>query len=145
MPFHPTIVPDVNVMVSGALLTDTPPSRIMQAWRFHQLELATSPPILYELERVLAYPRVATLIGYTPEQIGAYRQLFEASALVVAGQTPVHVAADPDDDKFFACALEAEADYIVSGDRHVLAVDPFHGIQTVTPRQMVAVLKAEAA
>jgi putative PIN family toxin of toxin-antitoxin system len=145
MPFHPTIVPDVNVMVSGALLSDTPPSQVMEAWRLHKCELATSPPILDELERVLAYPRVTKLTGYTPEQVHTYRQLLEASALVVPGETLVQVSADPDDNKFFACALEAEADYIVSGDRHVLTVGNFQGIQTITPKQMIDRLKAEAA
>jgi putative PIN family toxin of toxin-antitoxin system len=142
---RPTIVPDVNVMVSGALLSDTPPGQVMSAWQAQRLELATSPPILDELARVLAYPRVAHLLDLTPDEIDAYCRTLEASAVLVPGTTPVQVSEDPDDDKFFACALEADADYIVSGDRHVLAVEAFAGVATVTPRQMVELLEAQAA
>ena len=39
--------------------------------------------------------------------------------------------ADPDDNKFLACALEANACYVVSGDNHLLSLKHFHGIQIV--------------
>jgi predicted nucleic acid-binding protein len=41
------------------------------------------------------------------------------------------VAADPDDNKFLGCALEAKAQYIVSGDNHLLSLKHFHGVQVV--------------
>lgn len=44
---------------------------------------------------------------------------------------------DPDDDKFLACALASNANYIVSGDQHLLVLSNFCGIPIVTPRQML--------
>lgn len=71
-------------------------------------------------------------------EIENYVAEFAGSAVVVPGTTPVQVSQDPDDDKFFACALEAQADYIVSGDeKHVLAIGTYTGIQTISPRDFV--------
>lgn len=46
---------------------------------------------------------------------------------------------DPDDDKFMRCALEANAT-VVSGDRHLLDVDGWHGVRVVTPAQSLTLL-----
>jgi len=48
------------------------------------------------------------------------------------------VKADPTDNKFLACALEAEADAVVSGDlRHLLPLKSFQGIPIITPHACV--------
>ena len=44
---------------------------------------------------------------------------------------------DHTDNKFLACALEAEADYIVSGDKDLLEIKHFHGIQIVDAKTFV--------
>jgi predicted nucleic acid-binding protein len=44
---------------------------------------------------------------------------------------------DPDDDRVLECAVEARADYIVSGDRHLLALESYEAIRIVSPRQFV--------
>ena len=41
---------------------------------------------------------------------------------------------DPDDDKFLEAAVAGNVDYIVSGDRHLLDLDSFQGIEIVEPR-----------
>lgn len=46
---------------------------------------------------------------------------------------PAPVCADADDDKFVACALSAAARLIVSGDKHLLAVDGHHGLEILKP------------
>jgi predicted nucleic acid-binding protein len=47
------------------------------------------------------------------------------------------VSADPDDDKFIACALSSGSKLIVSGDKHLLAVDGYRGIEILKPRPFV--------
>jgi len=44
---------------------------------------------------------------------------------------------DPDDDIFLECAVAAEADIIISGDRHLLDLEVFRGIQIVDPAQFI--------
>jgi predicted nucleic acid-binding protein len=50
---------------------------------------------------------------------------------------PPTVMDDPDDDAVLACAVAAEADYIVSADPHLLTLEWFRNIPIVTPRQAV--------
>lgn len=44
------------------------------------------------------------------------------------------IQADPTDYKYLACALEGEADYIVSGDRHLLDVGQYQGIKIMNAK-----------
>jgi len=46
---------------------------------------------------------------------------------------PIHVCRDPRDDKFLEAAVHGGADLIVTGDRDLLALDPFERIRIVTP------------
>lgn len=44
---------------------------------------------------------------------------------------------DPTDNKFLACALEAQADFIVSRDPHIRNIKHFHGIKIVDAKSFV--------
>lgn len=59
-----------------------------------------------------------------------------ASHAVLVDATPLSeaVSADPDDDKFLAAALAASAPAIISGDRDLLKVSEWQGIQVLSPR-----------
>ncbi len=47
---------------------------------------------------------------------------------------------DPKDNMFIACALEGEADYIVSGDDHLLGLKHYKGVQIVDARGFLKIL-----
>ena len=68
--------------------------------------------------------RVLTLIVQNAEVV-------QASAL------PGPVCEDPDDDKFLACAVAANVEVIVSGDKKLRAASGYAGIRVATPRQFV--------
>lgn len=55
----------------------------------------------------------------------------------------VSVCRDPDDNKFFECALAGKADYIVSEDQDILAVGHYRGIKTITTEEFIALLSAD--
>lgn len=50
------------------------------------------------------------------------------------------ILADPDDDKIIVCVLEAGADYIITGDPHLLTLKEYRGIRIVTPRAFLEIL-----
>jgi predicted nucleic acid-binding protein len=52
------------------------------------------------------------------------------------------VAADPADDIYLAAATDGLADYVVSGDRHLLDIRVHEGIPVVTPREFLDLLEA---
>lgn len=132
------ITPDTNVLVSGTTLSQTPPAQIVQAWQEEQVEFALSEPILQEMHAVLSQPYHRDRTGWSVKQVDEYVQTLREGALLVPGTTSVKVSPDPDDDKFFACAIEAQADYLVSGDkRHILSVGTYRGVKTISPRAFV--------
>jgi putative PIN family toxin of toxin-antitoxin system len=47
------------------------------------------------------------------------------------------ICEDPDDDKFIACALASGSKVIISGDKHLLKVSGFQGIEVLKPREFV--------
>ena len=54
-----------------------------------------------------------------------------------APQLANQVCEDPDDDKFLACALAGDIKTIISGDRHLLKLSGYSGINIITPRVFV--------
>ncbi len=54
------------------------------------------------------------------------------------------MVADPDDDRFIACALALKAAYIVTGDKALLDVRHYEGIDVVTPRAFLDIVRAAA-
>lgn len=134
----PIVVPDVNVLLSGTIISQYAPSQIMQAWRKDQIEIATSEPILEDLRRAFTYPRVIKFTKVTQSEANSYIEFLKEAAMNVAGTIPVNISPDPDDNKLFSCAIEASADYIVSTDKkHVLSVGEYQGIVTLHPSDFV--------
>ncbi len=124
------VVLDTNVFVS-AVFFGGHPGRVLAAWRDGVIDVVVSDEIIQEYVRVgrrLAdqFPGVAL---WTALDLVA-----AAAELVAAPPLQETVCRDPDDDKFLACALAAQARYIVSGDRDLLAISPYRGVTVVRPR-----------
>jgi putative PIN family toxin of toxin-antitoxin system len=98
------------------------------------LRLVTSPSLLAELTRVLAYPK----FGLENNQITAVVHEVESNAKTVHPRTiPSVIREDPSDNHLLACASFAGVYWIVSGDRHLLALEMYEGIPIVTARQLL--------
>jgi uncharacterized protein len=63
--------------------------------------------------------------------------LTDYSEIVYPESLPNPVCEDPDDDKFLSCALASGAMVIVSGDKHLLRVSGYDGLQIISPRRFV--------
>ncbi|MEN6320328.1 MAG: PIN domain-containing protein [Syntrophaceae bacterium] len=50
---------------------------------------------------------------------------------------PKPVCTDPDDDKFLACAITSGSMIIVSGDKHLLKVSRYQGIEILKPHEFI--------
>ena len=51
---------------------------------------------------------------------------------LIEGRTVVKVCRDPDDDKFLSCAIDAKCLYIVSGDKDLLSLGEYKGVEIMT-------------
>jgi putative PIN family toxin of toxin-antitoxin system len=128
------VVLDTNVFVSGLLSKTGLPAKILDAWRAGQYLLIASPPIVAEIKRVLQAPRIREKYFITDGDIEQLIILLEKEALIVPGYTDVKDAIpdDPSDEMFLACAVDAAADFVVSGDRHLLEISQYKGIPIIT-------------
>lgn len=134
----PIIVPDINVLLSGATISKYAPSKIIQAWIKNQIEVATSEAILIDLRRASFYPRVRKFTHMTSSEINDFINFVRNGAIIVPGKISVDVSKDKDDNKLFSCAIEASADYIVSMDKKdVLPIKEFRGVKTIHPTDFV--------
>lgn len=124
------VVMDTNVFVSGVFFGG-PPYQILKAWQLGEFELILSREILDEYRRVgeilrEEHPAVdlKPILNFVLEHAKVYK-----SAVL---KEPI--CEDPDDDKFFACALASGSKVIISGDKHLLKISGYQGIQVLKPR-----------
>ena len=139
----PKAVLDANVWVS-ALLWGGKPAEIIKASEQGKVRLFASEEIIREISQVLNYPKLRKV--YESEEMN-HEELIEAVLKVVrfvqVSRRVKVVLEHPADDKFIECALEAKADYVVSGDKHLLKVGNYEKIQVVSVREFLGVLEAK--
>jgi uncharacterized protein len=128
---------DANVVASALIRPAGPPGRILRRFlRDRAFELVLSPAILDEVGRGLRYPRVRKRVRLSDDELELWVGGLALAAEVVPDRKgPVRIAEDPDDEKYLAAALEGRADFVVSGDRHLLALREHQAVRIVSPRR----------
>ncbi len=123
------VVLDSNVVISAFLFGGSPRRVIESLLDGRSLGFVTSE-ILDEIRDVLRRPK----FGLVPGQALAVAEEFRALCEVVIPGDIVHVVRDdPDDNRILECALAAEAQFIVSGDAHLLDLVRWKGISILSP------------
>ena len=121
------VVLDTNVLVAAAYAPASASRRIVEACLQGDLVAVASEAIKREYEFILA--RAVRFDEYQ----GRLEEFLEKLDLVEPSQTPRLVADDPDDDKFLAAAVAGRAGWLITNDRHLLILDPYHDVRVVTP------------
>lgn len=123
------VVLDTNVILS-AILFGGKPRRVLEAASSGQIKMCISETLLSELEGVLRREK----FGLDTRVVQAIVTELRATAEQVRPTTRVSVLSDdPSDNDVLDCALEAKADYIVSGDRHLLALGRCASVLILSP------------
>lgn len=118
-----TVVLDTNTLVSG-LGWSGARSVIVDGVLAGELVLVSSPPLLAELERVLAYPKLAQVFS----DPSAIARRIGAVADVVEPTCTLAVVADEPDNRVLEAAAAARVDAVVTGDGGLLAIESYDGI-----------------
>jgi len=134
---------DLNVIISAVISPTGTPSLVWNAWAVsEQFDLIVSEGMLLELAGKLNSPRLAGRYGIRPDDALAINALLWAVATMV----PVHVAdvavvtGDPEDDLVLTTARLGSADYLVTGDRRLLARARHEDVEIISPRDFLGVL-----
>ena len=131
---------ETNVFVSALLSPKGLPSKILAAWRAERFHLVTSPAILEEIGRVLQYPKIALRHRWPQERIRLFMEDLAHLAILTPGERTLDVIAeDPSDNRYLECAVEGDADYIVSADQHLLQLAAYEKIRVLTPSEFLTV------
>jgi putative PIN family toxin of toxin-antitoxin system len=126
---------DTNTLVSRLLLPGGTAARAVDRALALGVPLV-SDETLAELADVLARPRFDRWVTLAERQ--AFIRLLGGVARKVRVVHRVQACRDPRDDKFLHVALNGQAQAIVTGDRDLLVLDPFHGVRIVTPAAFCA-------
>ena len=91
-----------------------------------------------ELRRALSYPKVRKYIKTSDEDLDLWVVSIELIAQPADGNLRIDaVAADPDDNKYIEAAVEGLAQFVVTGDKHLLSLKSYENIRIITPRVFV--------
>ena len=120
---RPLVVFDTNVLFSGIGWQGSPYFCLQMA-RKGNIKSVTCLEILSEFNE-----KLKSKMGLTPaEAARAVAEILSFSELVKIENELQVVPSDPDDNKVVECAYVGKADFIVSGDRHLLDLETYQGI-----------------
>jgi len=125
------IVLDTNVIISAFGWKGIPHQIIRKCIEGH-FELYLSPELISEIKRVLAYPKFNFTRDETDEFLSI---LLEAANIVEPGIAINSVSPDPSDNRLLECAITADCEYIISGDKHLLELKEFENIKILSPEE----------
>ncbi len=133
---------DTNLFISALLTTKGNPAKIINRWKAGFFDLVISLPILKEIQRVILYPKIKKRLNWTEVETSEFLLGLAQFGIMVSGESKVDVIKeDPTDNKYLACAQEGQADYIVTGDQHLLKQGRYKGTKIVTPKEFVDILR----
>jgi uncharacterized protein len=132
------VVLDTNVWVSG-LLWRGAPWQVLRLAEEGQITVWAAAAIMQEVQDTLHYSRLQPrrlMLGLEVADLMAHA--LALTSLVEVADIASVVTDDPDDDIFLACAQTVAAAYLISGDRHLLALGQYQGIAIIQPHEFLA-------
>ncbi len=127
------VVLDTNVIISSILLDKGNPHKIVDLAIEQKIHNHTSPDLLHELEDKLRnkFKESEEYIQRQINLVSSYSEITESKEKIKA------VPDDPKDDMVLECAVACNADYIVTGDNHLLKLKEFRGIKIVASKDFL--------
>jgi putative PIN family toxin of toxin-antitoxin system len=122
------IVVDTNILIS-ALGWEGKSRELLRKIIDNEYELLISNKQLAEVKRVLDYPK----FGFTKEQKNRFLKIIFQTATLREIKTELEIIKeDPSDNMLLGCAVEAEAKYIISGDKHLKKLKRYKSITIIS-------------
>jgi putative PIN family toxin of toxin-antitoxin system len=129
-----TVVLDANILVS-ALLFHGELSRIVNLWKGGSILPVFTKETFAEFREVLHYPKFSLkedeLRTILEDEVLPFFEAVETENQIK------RICRDSQDDKFIACAVAAQADYIVSGDKDLLVLNKYGQIKIISASEFL--------
>ncbi|MCX5885278.1 MAG: putative toxin-antitoxin system toxin component, PIN family [Proteobacteria bacterium] len=125
---------DTNVTIA-AFFRDGYPRRVYNLIRDGKLTMLLSKEMEREFMRVLGYSK----FGLSPQEVIPFVTNLRNCAELLETKSKISlITVDPTDNIFLECAIDGKADYIISGDRHLLNLHIYEGIEIIKPKEYLA-------
>lgn len=128
---------DTNIFISAFAIPGGNAERAYRQALCGRFELVTSISILTETSRILQ-----TKFDWSHDKVGRLLRSISKVAKILKPEVRLHVLKDEPDNRILECAIEAEADSIVSGDSDLLSLGSYEGISIVTLAEFLASLQS---
>ena len=131
------VVADTNVVIAALMLGGVPGAFLDHVFLGSFL-LVTSPVLLDELA-----DKLSLKFQVSPKDVSLIRVRLQTIALLVEPAPVLEIVSDdPDDNRVLECTVTGRANYVVSGDRHLLKLASFEEIPILTTRQFMNIVEA---
>lgn len=127
------VVFDNNVLVSAALLGGVPRKAFDKL--LDNGTVLVSVSVLLELADVLNREKFDKYVTHD-ERMRFMVGFLKIAEMIEINETIV-ACRDPKDDKLLELAVSGEADFLVTGDKDLLVLNPFRGVEIITPREFL--------
>jgi putative PIN family toxin of toxin-antitoxin system len=127
------VVLDTNILVSAFVFPGGVPESVYRLALEGRISVVTSPALLAELGRVLA-----DKFDWESDRVTEAVELVARLAEVVRPEVAIReISADPSDDRVLEAAAAGGVEVIVSGDRHLLDLRTWLGIDVVRAKDLL--------
>lgn len=136
------VIFDTNIYVSFLLSSSGSIVKLLKLWQEGKFEVFVSKEILEELGKVLLTKKLRRRLKLTVGEVEQYLRLIGQAALAVEMGVQVElIKEDPSDNKFLSLAKAVKANFIVTGDKHLLKLKKFGKTRIISARKFGDILK----
>ena len=133
---------DTNILISGLIVKGNSPPKIIDYLRLNKFLLITSEYLLWEFQQTVRYPKIRQKYKLAGKEIKEYFQAIKNRSKKIQIQAiPKIISEDFSDNLVLATAIEGKADFIVSGDKHLLNLNSYKKIKIIKAGKFVNTLK----
>lgn len=136
------VVLDTNILISAVLVPKSTPGNVLRFVLRNMLPVISSDTFR-ELNTKLLLPKFDRYASASARK--DFLERFLLLSELVPVESVITDCRDPKDNKFLELAVDAQVDYLVSGDKDLLVLDPFRGIPVLSAQDFLVVAQAENA
>ncbi len=130
------VVLDTNVFISGIFWEGNFCSQIIGAWKKGKFTLISSISIIEELTEILKDFK----IQMPSDMIEAWRNMIIQNSIIVEPKSKINLIEHDSDNRLLESAIEGNAEYIVSQDKHLLDLKEYQGIKIILPEEFLKII-----
>ncbi len=127
------VVLDTNILIAAYFNPNSFSAKLLKLAARNKIDIYWSSSLYREAQTILRFipPR---------DRKSILEKVFKSKNRVSRPPKVKVISEDPEDDKILACALKANADFVVSNDKHLLDLKEFKGIRILSPKKTYQML-----